>query len=53
MKNIVITDSTQGIGYGFADSFLALGCPVAVSGPKLMGRFLAAPFRKRDVLRET
>jgi NAD(P)-dependent dehydrogenase (short-subunit alcohol dehydrogenase family) len=32
MKNIVITGSTRGIGYGLADSFLALGCSVVVSG---------------------
>jgi len=32
MKIIVITGSTQGIGYGLADSFLALGCRVAISG---------------------
>lgn len=32
MKVIVITGSTQGIGYGLADSFLALGCRVVVSG---------------------
>ena len=32
MKNIVITGSTSGIGYGLADSFLALGCSVMLSG---------------------
>jgi NAD(P)-dependent dehydrogenase (short-subunit alcohol dehydrogenase family) len=32
MKAIVITGSTRGIGYGLADSFLALGCAVAISG---------------------
>ena len=32
MKTIVITGSTRGIGYGLADSFLALGCAVTVSG---------------------
>ncbi|MFC1968937.1 SDR family oxidoreductase [Chloroflexota bacterium] len=32
MKNIVITGSTSGIGYGLADSFLSLGCSVAISG---------------------
>ena len=31
MKNIVITGSTSGIGYGLADSFLALGCLVVIS----------------------
>ncbi len=32
MKNIVITGSTRGIGYGLADAFLQLGCCVVVSG---------------------
>jgi len=32
MKRIAITGSTRGIGYGLADSFLARGCAVAVSG---------------------
>jgi NAD(P)-dependent dehydrogenase (short-subunit alcohol dehydrogenase family) len=32
VKSIVITGSTRGIGYGLADSFLALGCGVTVSG---------------------
>ena len=32
MKVIVITGSTRGIGFALADSFLALGCSVAVSG---------------------
>ncbi len=32
MKNIVITGSTRGIGYGLADSFLALGCSLTISG---------------------
>lgn len=31
-KNIVITGSTRGIGYGMAESFLQLGCAVTVSG---------------------
>lgn len=32
MKQIVITGSTRGIGYGLADAFLRLGCSVTVSG---------------------
>jgi NAD(P)-dependent dehydrogenase (short-subunit alcohol dehydrogenase family) len=35
MKAIVITGSTRGIGYGLADSFLALGCAVTISGRTL------------------
>jgi NAD(P)-dependent dehydrogenase (short-subunit alcohol dehydrogenase family) len=31
MKNIVITGSTSGIGYGLADSFLSLGCSLTIS----------------------
>ena len=32
MKIIVITGSTHGIGYGLADSFLALECSVVING---------------------
>jgi NAD(P)-dependent dehydrogenase (short-subunit alcohol dehydrogenase family) len=32
MKNIVITGSTRGIGYGLAEAFLARGCAVTISG---------------------
>ena len=35
MKTIVITGSTRGIGCGLADSFLALGCAVTISGRAL------------------
>lgn len=31
MKNIVITGSTRGIGFGLADAFLARGCHVTIS----------------------
>lgn len=31
-KNIVITGSSRGIGFGLADTFLELGCKVIVSG---------------------
>lgn len=32
IKNIVITGSSRGIGYGLAEAFLQLGCAVTVSG---------------------
>jgi NAD(P)-dependent dehydrogenase (short-subunit alcohol dehydrogenase family) len=32
VKIVVITGSTRGFGYGLANSFLALGCAVTVSG---------------------
>jgi short-subunit dehydrogenase len=32
MKTVVITGSTRGIGFGLADSFLAQGCKVMLSG---------------------
>ena len=35
MTAIVIAGSTRGIGYGLADSFLALDCNVTVSGRAL------------------
>ena len=32
MKNIVITGSTRGIGFGLADAFLARGCRITING---------------------
>ncbi len=32
MKNVVITGSTRGIGFGLAVAFLASGCQVVVNG---------------------
>ena len=32
MKNIVITGSTRGIGFGLAEAFLAKGCHVVING---------------------
>ena len=32
MRQVVITGSTRGLGYGMAESFLARGCSVTVSG---------------------
>ncbi len=37
MKNIVITGSTRGIGFGLAQAFLGLGCCVVVSGRSQAG----------------
>ncbi len=34
MKNVVITGSTRGIGFGMASAFLERGCSVAISGRK-------------------
>jgi NAD(P)-dependent dehydrogenase (short-subunit alcohol dehydrogenase family) len=37
VKNIVITGSSRGIGYGLADAFLSRGCQVMVSGRSQQG----------------
>jgi len=34
MKNVVITGSTRGIGFGMASAFLERGCSVVISGSK-------------------
>ena len=54
-KHIVITGSTRGIGYGLAQSFLALGCSVTVGGRGEMAsvetaRRLASAFEAQQVL---
>lgn len=36
-RNVVITGSTRGIGFGLADAFLARGCRVTVSGRTSFG----------------
>jgi NAD(P)-dependent dehydrogenase (short-subunit alcohol dehydrogenase family) len=51
MKTVVITGSTRGIGYGLADSFLALGCAVLVSGrtPEAVEKAVAELSAKHEV----
>lgn len=43
MKNIVITGSTRGIGFGLARAFLSLGCSVTVNGqgPETVAKAIA------------
>jgi len=55
MKSIVITGSTSGIGLGLADSFLALGCSVTISGHsqenlKKAHSFLATKYEQSRLL---
>jgi NAD(P)-dependent dehydrogenase (short-subunit alcohol dehydrogenase family) len=53
VKNIVITGSTRGIGYGLADSFLDLGCAVTISGrtQKAVDKAVAELAAKHDAER--
>lgn len=50
MKTVVITGSTRGIGYGLADSFLARGCAVTISGrsTEAVGSAVAALSAKHE-----
>ena len=41
-KTAVVTGSTRGIGFGIADSLMARGCNVALSGPKQVDCDVAA-----------
>lgn len=52
-KNIVITGSTRGIGYGLAEAFLQLGCAVMVSGrgPESTGAAVEQLAVQRDPVR--